>query len=219
VSVAWVRAQLRDAFGRWGLPRLARVDNGYPWGSKGDLPTDLALWLIGLGVPVWWNDPRRPQQNGVVERSQGTAKRWAEPHTAASPEALQARLDELDALQRGQYPYRQQQSRLQWFATLAHSGRAYRAADEAGQWQWERVAAHLAVYCVSRKVDQKGQISVYNRNHYVGVKHRQRVVEVMFDAERCQWVVADEHGHILKEIVAEEVRAERILALEVTCRR
>jgi hypothetical protein len=81
------------------------------------------------------------------------------------------------------------------------------------------VAAHLADYCVSRKVDQKGQISIYNRNHYVGVKPRQRQVEVMFNGQTGQWVVADERGYILKEIAAEELRAERILALEVTCRR
>jgi hypothetical protein len=68
-------------------------------------------------------------------------------------------------------------------------------------------------------VDQKGQISLDNRNHYVGVKYRQRQVEVMFNGETCQWVVADEQGQILKEIAAEELHAERILALEVTCRR
>ena len=39
----------------------------------------LALWLIGLGIEVIWNPPRCPQANGVVERSQGTGKRWAEP--------------------------------------------------------------------------------------------------------------------------------------------
>jgi transposase InsO family protein len=72
VPPADVRDQLRLAFARWGLPGRLRVDNGAPWGSKGDWPTELALWLIGLGVGVTWNTPRRPQENGVVERSQGT---------------------------------------------------------------------------------------------------------------------------------------------------
>src|SRR5271157_1101411 len=31
------------------MPARIRVDNGTPWGSAGDLPTDLALWLFGLG--------------------------------------------------------------------------------------------------------------------------------------------------------------------------
>jgi hypothetical protein len=210
---------LRRAFLLWGLPGLLRVDNGSPWGSKGDLPTDLALWLIGLGVPVWWNDPRRPQQNGVVERSQGTGQRWGEPQTAADAAELQQRLDRADEDQRRYYPYREKKSRMEWFAGLAHSGRVYSPERQSSLWDWGRVAAHLGEYCVGRKVDQKGQISVYNRNHYLGVKHRQRLVQLLCDGERCQWVVADEHGQILKEFAADELRAERILALEVTCRR
>jgi hypothetical protein len=39
-----------------------------PWGSSGDLPTDLACWLTGLGVGLLTNPPRRPQANGVIER-------------------------------------------------------------------------------------------------------------------------------------------------------
>ncbi len=41
-------ATLRAAFARWGMPVHIRVDNGYPWGSTGDLPTELGLWLLGL---------------------------------------------------------------------------------------------------------------------------------------------------------------------------
>ena len=51
-------------------------------GRKGTCPPGLELWLAGLGVEVRANPPRRPQDNGVVERSQGTGKRWAEPHRA-----------------------------------------------------------------------------------------------------------------------------------------
>jgi hypothetical protein len=219
IPVAWVREQRRDHFTRWGLPGLVRVDNGYPWGSKGDLPTDLALWLIGLGVPVWWNAPRHPEQNGVVERSQGTGKRWGEPHTAADYVELQRRLNDLDELQRCQCPYREQKSRMEWYAGLQHSGRVYQRADERGLWDWQRVALHLSGYSVPRLVDQKGQISIYNRNHYVGRKYGQQPVWLLFNGEACQWVITTEHGTILKEVAAEEVRAERILALEVTCRR
>ena len=47
VPVAEVRTALRQAFRRWGRPLRLRVDNGVPWGSSGDLPPDLALWLLG----------------------------------------------------------------------------------------------------------------------------------------------------------------------------
>ena len=74
------------------------MDNGAPWGSTGDFPTELSLWLIGLGVEMHWDSPGSPQENGVVERSQGTSGRWCEPRTCATAEELQARLDRMDRL-------------------------------------------------------------------------------------------------------------------------
>src|SRR5260370_700151 len=65
VPPADVQAELRRAFARWGRPAMLRVDNGGPWGSAGDWPPELALWLIGLGLEVPWNDAHTPQQNGV----------------------------------------------------------------------------------------------------------------------------------------------------------
>jgi hypothetical protein len=210
---------LRDAFTRWGLPTWMRVDNGYPWGSKGDWPTDLALWLMGLGIQMWWNTPQRPEENGVVERSQGTGKRWSEPGQCGDATALQAKIDELDDVQRRLYPYREKQSRWEWYPGLAHSGRSYERGQEDSRWNWQHVADHLSNYCVLRQVDQKGQISLYNRNHDVGVRHRQQPVWVMFHGAECQWVVANQHGTIFKSVAAPEVSRARILALEVTNRR
>ena len=62
------QAQLRLAFARWGRPGRLRVDNGTPWGAaRGDLPTDLGLWLAGLEIGVDYNPPATPQDNGVIE--------------------------------------------------------------------------------------------------------------------------------------------------------
>ena len=47
VPAAFTQQRLRAAFARRGLPRALRVDDGTPWGSAGDLPTDLALWPSG----------------------------------------------------------------------------------------------------------------------------------------------------------------------------
>ena len=63
-----VQDKLRAVFACWGRPDAFRVDNGAPWGSRGDLPTDLALWLIGLEIDMIWNLSHQPQCNGVVER-------------------------------------------------------------------------------------------------------------------------------------------------------
>src|SRR5205085_9474969 len=134
-----VQDRLRQIFVRWGMPASVRVDNGGPWGSAGDLPPDLALWLLGLGLDVHWNDPHAPQQNGVVERSQGTGKRWAEPEQCATAAELQQRLQEMDVIQREAYPSIAGQSRAAAFPGLAHSGRRYSAARERRHWDQRRV--------------------------------------------------------------------------------
>jgi hypothetical protein len=219
VAPAAVQQALRRTLAAWGLPGWMRVDNGFPWGSAGDLPTDLALWMIGLGVQLWWNNPGCPQENGVVERSQGTGKRWGEPHTCQSASELQRRIDELDELQRCFYDYREGKSRMGWYPGLLHSGRRYDEASEEGLWQWQRVAEHLGGYCVRRKVDEKGQIWIYNRHYYAGKRYAREHLLVEFnEAKRC-WVALTESGAVVREIQATELSAERVRGLDVTHRR
>jgi hypothetical protein len=214
-----VREQLRLAFAPWGLPGRVRVDNGSPWGSTGDFPTELSLWLIGLGIAMHWNTPCRPQENGVVERSQGTSNRWCEPWTCATPEELQARLERMDRLHREAYPYRERLSRMDYFPGLRYSARPYDRDSEAGAWKWSRVAEHLSGYVVSRRVDQAGLVSLYNRGHYVGSLHRGKEVYVMYDPELNEWIFADHEGRQLRRQPAEELSPERVMNLEVTHRR
>jgi hypothetical protein len=194
------------------MPGRLRVDNGKPWGSWSDLPPALALWLIGLGIDLIWNDPGCPQQNGVVERSQGTAKRWAEPQTCQTAAELQARLDEVDRLQREAYP-EPATSRWALFAELARGGRPYRPDDEAGSWDLGRVREHLGGYLVPRRVDGQGKVSVYNRNLYVGTLHRGKDVWVMYDAEQASWLVSDTAGCQLRVVPAPEIATETICGL------
>jgi hypothetical protein len=194
------------------------VDNGAPWGWRSDLPTDLALWLIGLEVGVDLNPPRRPQDNGVVERSQGTGKRWAEPWTCDSPEELQRRLDEMDTIQRQEYPSIDSQSRWEAFPQLVHSGRAYTREWEEAHWNLGLVQSHLAGYAVRRRVDSSGTISLYNRRHYVGTIHKLKVVYVMFDPETQEWIVADEEGRQLSRQPAPWISREDIMGLTVSIR-
>jgi transposase InsO family protein len=126
-----VREQLRLAFVPWGQPAHVLVDNRAPWGSTGDFSTKLSLWLIGLGIAMHWTHSRRPQENGVVERSQGMSDRGCEPYTCATPEELQARLERMDHLHREVYPYRERLSRRDYFPGLKHSGRPYDRDSEA----------------------------------------------------------------------------------------
>lgn len=210
---------LRLVFSQWGRPQRFRVDNGGPWGSTGDWPTDLALWLIGLGVDMIWNPARRPQDNGVVERSQGTGKRWGEPETCQDPEELQRRLHEMDRIQREVYPSIAGQSRWQTFPELQQVTRPYSEAWEKQHWDLNLVLAHMADAQALRRVDKKGQVSVYGRNHYVGKKHQGQDIYVFLDPQDREWVFATSEGVQLRRKAAEEITQERILKLQVTNRR
>jgi hypothetical protein len=209
-------ATLRAAFARWGLPGRIRVDNGYPWGSSGDLPTELGLWLLGLGIELVYNPPRRPQHNGVVERSQDTGQRWADPERCASAAELQRNLDAMDQHQREYFP-EPSRSRLGLFPALAHSGRAYDPAAESDQWQESRLWEKLAEYAVVRQINARGLISVYGRNYYVGRRYAGQEAYVRFDAETGEWLFELVSGPVIGRHPAGLSR-EAILGRRVTCR-
>lgn len=214
-----MQTQLRLIFSRWGRPERLRVDNGTPWGSSGDWPPDLALWLIGLGVAMIWNPPRQPQRNGVVERSQGTGKRWGEPSTCRTHKELQRRLEELDEIQRAVYPSVNQGSRLQAFPQLAHSDRPYDEGWEKRHWDLSLVLTHMADYRVVRRVDQKGQVSLYNRGHYVGKLYRGQDIYAALDPVDREWVFSTVEGVQIRRRQADEITPQRIGKLDVTHRR
>lgn len=210
-----VQQALRGVFAEWGRPQRLRVDNGKPWGSWSDLPPQLALWLLGLNIEMVWIPPRRPQRNGVVERSQGTGKRWAEPGQCATAAALQQRFDDLDRLQRDEYPHRGERTRQEVYPELVQAGRRYSEVWEEQHWDLQRVLAHLSTYAVPRRVDGTGNVSVYNRNQYVGVLHAHQTVYVMFDPEAREWLFTDTDGRELRRRSAREITEERIRSLQV----
>jgi hypothetical protein len=209
-----VQAQWRRQFRCWGMPNALRVDNGNPWGNWSDLPTALALWLIGLGLDVYWNDPRCPQQNGKVERSQGTGKRWAEPGRCQTVAELQTHLDEVDRIQRACYPAVGGLSRLAAFPQLRHSGRRYTQRREETTWSLERVRQHLAEYVLPRVV-HAGRVNLYDQRYYAGKPYNYQTLYVTFDPDQGLWVIADHEGRQLRQHEAREITRERIIKLDL----
>lgn len=211
-----VQAVLRDSLSRWGRPDRIRVDNGAPWGSQGQLPPPLALWLVGLGIEVIWNHPHRPQENGVVERGQGVVAQWAEPQRCASVEQLTQHLEWAIHLQRDHYPAIAGQSRRQAYPALATSGRPYTPDGEASEWRLDRVDQFLAQGVWQRRVDKVGYISLYNWAYSVGRAWAGQVVSVRFDPRPRVWVVSTLHGTVIKRLPTRELTSERIVALNVS---
>jgi hypothetical protein len=215
-----VRAALRGFFAQWGLPDGLRLDNGHPWGSPRDLPTDLALWVIGLGVAPHWNRPRHCEANGIVEREHGVLARWSEPATCRDAADLADRLAAAAAVQRETYPVgRERRSRLTTYPALAAGGRAYDPANERRQWDGRRVWDWFAQRSWRRVVDKVGRISLYNRALGVGRAWAGQTVYVTFDPDAVAWVIQDAQGHDLRRHPAPELRCARVWTMTVAGRR
>jgi len=215
-----VRAVLRTWFTQWGLPAQLRLDNGPPWGSSHDLPPDLALWLLGLGIALVWNRPRHSQGNAVIERAHGVCQRWVEPGACGSPAEVQARLDRFTTVQRERYPAIAGQSRLAAYPALAASGRPYDPGQEGLLWSVRRVWAALGERVWTRRVDKVGRISLANRPIGVGRPWVGQTVTVRLAvaANRPVWQIRDGQGTLLIQQPAPEFSRARIRALAVSHR-
>ena len=213
-----IQSRFCETFRRWGLPERLRCDNGYPWGSPGDFPSELALWVIGLGIDMVWIPPACPQENGVVERAQGTGQNWAEPEACRTAAELQRRCDKMDRRQRERYPYREGRSRCVVYPELRHSGRAYHSRWEERHWDLSRVLAIVSQQIVKRRVDASGSVSVYHHTRYVGKLQIGKDVYVSLDPTGPTWVFADESGAEVRTHPADELTAERIRSLSVSRR-
>ena len=68
-SDAAVRRAMVQIFGRYGLPKIIRVDNGAPFGGKGAVGLSrLSVWWLCLGIVVEFVRPAHPEDNGAHEQ-------------------------------------------------------------------------------------------------------------------------------------------------------
>ena len=217
MAVNAVQEALRAAFGRWGCPGQLRVDNGHPWGATGGLPTALALWAAGLGVPTHHNRPHCPQSNGVVESSQGVTQRWVEAASCADLAQLRQRVAEEDQVQRECYPAILGQSRRAAYPGLLHTGRGYCRQWEEMVWDVGEALRYLSARRVRRKVSPVGKVSLYNRMVMVGRGWAGQRVEVQLAVAdgAPQWVVSTSGGQEIRRRPAPGLSQEEIVALRV----
>lgn len=192
-----------------------RVDNGHPWGSCGDLPPDLALWLWGLGIEVLWNRAHHPQENARVERSHGILNPWVEADKCRDIEELQNRVEAAALIQREKYPTKEE-SRAARHCSLFCNTRQYTKDFEDRAWNFQKVCDHLSKAAFIRRVSKNGQIWVYGRYYSVGRNYAKRYVTLRFDAKSKEWVISDELGQELKRHLSKEITAEKVMAVQVT---
>lgn len=154
-----------------------------------------------------------------MERSQGVGKRWCEPWTCGSAAELQGRLEVMDRVQRESYPSVRGRSRLEAYPGLEHSGRPYDPGREEECWDLRKVWDLVGRHRVPRRVEGRGQVSIYNRPYSVGVAWARQVVWVGFDPLEGAWTFQDERGHEIRRKPAAELSRDSVRAMEVTHRR
>ncbi len=209
---------LRRIFARWGLPDRVRVDNGYPWGTPRELPSEVSLWLIGPGVEPIWNPPARPARNPKVERCNGLTQQWGELRTCTGWRQAARRLEWAGRVQREEYPAIRGRPRIEAFPAPRAPRRAYQRAGERAAWDLARVGAFLARGCWRRLVDCIGRISIYGHGRSIGRPRAGREVLLRFEASSRLWVVSDPNGEEIKRLPATELTRGRILAPAVSRR-
>jgi hypothetical protein len=196
-----------------------RVDNGYPWGTSRDLPPELALWWLGLGVEPIWNPAGQPTCNPRVGRCNGLTQQWGELHRCGDCAGAAAVLAEVARIRREEYPAIRGRTRLEVFPRLSAPRRAYRRADEEALWDLSRVDAFLARGCWRRRVDCNGRISISGHGRSVGRRWAGHEMVVRFDASSRCWLISSPKGDQVQRMPASELTRERILALAVSRRR
>lgn len=199
------------AFEQWGLPQCIKIDNGRPLvnPSSPDLPTLAILWWVGLGIEVIQNRPRRPQENGAVESSQGILNRWVNPKEFNSLKALNRELFQKAQFQREVYmiPNKDYKTRMSLFPELAQSPRRYSPKN----FDFQKVEAFLAQKAWIRKVKRNGEIKLFAQTIYLGTRFAAQSVSIIYDPHEHIWQVHDSKGALIKLSQKKLVRKEDIM--------
>lgn len=194
-----VQQALITIFKNWGTPQWIRVDNGRPFADpQREIVPLLALWLIGLGIKVKCNPPRKPTDNAKVERAQGVLSDWIEAEKCQDTAELQDRVWEQAEFYNYHFPIRRLngQKRIAAFPTLRFTDRPWNPAD----FHLQRVLDFLAPGQWQRKVSSNGQIQLYGQRFSVSTQYRHQRMSIKLCPKNNEWNIFDANGDCVKAI-------------------
>lgn len=185
-----VQAVMTDVFRRYGLPYRMLMDNGPPWGSDEQPPwTELAAWLLRLGVGVTHGRPYHPQTQGKDERFHRTLNAEVIARRAWRDLAeCQSAFDAWRHIYNAERPHEA--------LGLATPATRYQASRRS--FPETLPAIDYGASAIVRKVHDKGEISFANRTWRVGkafkgqpVALRPSSVDGRYDVFFCQHKIAE----------------------------
>lgn len=165
-----VQTALQATFERYGLPERITADNGAPWGTSGRAGlSQLAVWLIRLGIRVGHSRPHHPQTQGKDERFHRTLKlELLQRNGFESLDACQLAFDRWRERYNTVRPHEalQQQTPISRYRA---SGRAFPSVLPPIEYPSGDTV---------RKVSDKGEISFQNRRYFIGEGLRTQLVAI-----------------------------------------
>jgi len=202
-----IRQVIRSAAACWEtLPDALQTDNevclaGLP---SDPLPSQLTLWLCGLGVAHPFSRPATPTDQAQIERTHRTLDNLTGMLDGlADLSSLQARLDAERELYNRLFPSRASdcagRAPLMAHPELCHKRRPYRAEWERQLFTEQLVYYELAKVHLERKVSQVGQLQLYGQSVGVGRAYAGQRLMIGCDASKRQWLIRSEDGRLVAE--------------------
>lgn len=203
-----VQGVIRSAFARWEtLPDALQTDNEVCLGGQptDPAPSQLTLWLIGLGVEHRFIRPHTPTDQAQIERTHRTLDGFVGlPDPRLDVGQLQQRLDIEREQHNRCFPSRASDCAgrppLVAHPELLRPRRPYRLECERQLFDLQRVYDYLATIRLERKVSSTGQIQLRGQSRGVGRALGGQTVIVQCDAEAHEWVVHQADGLELKRL-------------------
>jgi transposase InsO family protein len=163
-----VEESLTTVFRQYGLPESILVDNGAPWGSSTvGRYTQLAAWLMRLGIQVIHSRPYHPQTLGKDERLHRTLK--AEVITRSS-------LQTLEQCQHAFDTWRPIYNQVRPHEALDMSTPATRYQPSSRRFPEPLPPLQYGITDIVRKVQASGRIYFRNQRFRVGKAFKGQIV-------------------------------------------
>lgn len=188
-SGSTVKKQLTAIFRQYGLPKAILCDNGSPWGSGHPEPalSELAVWLIRLGIHPQHGRPAHPQTQGKDERFHRTLK----------VELLQGRsFSDLADCQRHFDPWRDRYNLLRPHEALQLDPPVRHYQGSSRPFPETLPLVEYESGAIVRKVQANGWVTYHDLEYRVGkgligeyVVLRPTTTEWVFDVYFCQFKV------------------------------
>ncbi len=173
-----VRAVLRDAMTEWDtMPDNVQTDNELrlAGGPSDPFPSQLTLWLAGLGITHCFSRPHRPKDQAQIERNHRTLDNWAlAPQALTSIDHLQQALDHERALYHRAFPSDASDCfgcpPLQSHPELLRPRRPYQPDREPFLFSIQRVYDFLATFTFRRRPNSSANVSLGRHFYCMGAK-------------------------------------------------